>query len=446
MEIGNGIKRFLHGVGKTAAGGFHLLSDAYHFVGKARRYWKIWLVMGIALFYLFVSIAVYMLNPIQSFVDAFASIPKGIEYYITETEALFQFISSGESGIDEDELVGMDLKMIQTVLGKVLEYNREIGENRELAYTKRTYKGRIVRIDDITGEVVVEPNKSDDEGEPGTVEEELEKLDKENKELFGGPLFLLPLIPINGGIFALDGLKTGLDVLPVMEEDEQETPLYTDRLMYEQVDRGKMDKTPFSQDIFEVSWPAVLVMASMYVQTTDREVDFITEEEMEKVMDLFRSTYYYIDDPLYDKQYDSGFDRIEEGNKGYRLFIGNYGDTVEVERKPAIAPIAVVSPVCNSLYEYETLSNGYMRLCKRTFTYTPTRFLAQAKELIPDFDWEEFVEDLRLIPGCALEADFYETFFSGNLDVSETRSEMVCPLIGTMVSGIKDVTQIETGD
>ena len=228
MEIGNGIKRFLHGVGKTAAGGFHLLSDAYHFVGKARRYWKIWLVMGIALFYLFVSIAVYMLNPIQSFVDAFASIPKGIEYYITETEALFQFISSGESGIDEDELVGMDLKMIQTVLGKVLEYNREIGESRELAYTKRTYKGRIVRIDDITGEVVVEPNKSDDEGEPGTVEEELEKLDCDVLEAENGKEAIMRDLTEQPDGIILDIVMPevgGVETLQVIKEINPEIPV-----------------------------------------------------------------------------------------------------------------------------------------------------------------------------------------------------------------------------
>lgn len=329
--------------------------------------------------------------------------------------------------LTEENAFLMDRKTVIRVLRAVAEYNKKMEASRVILYECRKDKAPLEDIDPITGGY---------EGED------------EDREDAGSEMYM--------------EMPVGTPAEPSEEVDEDELPDNWDSVF---LSTKGIDNAPDAtgEDIFYLNWQPVLVLCSMYIQEhtenigsfsevdADGESYYMSNAEIESVIDLIRYDYTYYQDYAQTNTWKLDFDYIYKRPSGYRLEVTETGKGLlkkrTIKRIPAIAPKKISNSYVTYEYVYEKLPNGYRKLKERTYILNGAGFVTACRELMPSFDIDLFVKKLSYLPYTQEKVAFYEEKVvpqtkGGGIEQGITSDPEECPAIGVVVS---NPTKIEDG-
>lgn len=359
------------------------------------RFWKKVLVCVILLFYLICSVVVNQYGTVVSYSEFFADSSNA--QGVSNTSQIFvdagthrQFLENEELLLTEYNSIYMDNKTVERILRAVENYNNEVAASVEIEYEYKKYYGEC-EVDEITGEIISTALSSTNNSDGQTLSEKIS------------------LCRVN-------------------------------------IDN---DSKHFGEDIFYLQWQPVFVMCAMYIQNNieligsyneeseDGNSYYLTENDIANIIDIFTFHYIFYDDYTVRKKASVKYDDILKESSGYRLDISKAEDgSLTVKRIPALAPKKIYNSYLSYEYMYKELNNGYYELTSRVCRFNPQGFISACEALIPDFDTELFIEELRLLPDSEDIAVYYANLVDKGADSYETYSVEECPVIKTRVSTV----------
>lgn len=445
MGFANQLKKGMYGAGNLVKSFLHGSKTLYGFTQKAFRHWKVYLTVFFCGLYLAFAMLSEFMGPVDEVIEYIGHAGRTVVDVVKDTPALFQFVMSAEGQEKAQSMVYITHDQMEYIIGRVNDYNMEMNKEVMIPTTKRVYRGDIESIDYDTGEVVFKEVEEEELEKIPTMDELLEEEMEKDLSIGIGDT-QISFIQIGAAAGAADrgaGFRSllnhlsmlGINIITsedLLEEKKENT--ITDEIIYDTVNRGKMDQNAFGGSIFDADWPVVVALSTMVLTHTEEE---LTDDIIDRLLGLYEGTYLYLDDCIEDDNYDSSFERCDEAGKAYRLEIVPYGDTCEVIKHPAIAPILYANSLYTYQYEYEEV-NGNIQLTKRTCYYSPARFVQDIKRIIPDFEEDYFIEVLLSIPGCQIIAEAYRDFLDGKYNNYEGQLfQLDCNLVGVRISNSK---------
>lgn len=392
-----------------------------------RRHLKRYAFIAFLLFYLFYAVVIQINGATVSFGELFQFSDSYSTQIFNDATAQYQYLTDTGLELTEYNAVFMDNKTVGRILKAVANYNEEVSEVTNITYEYKTYEGKGLSFDEVTGKVDIDIEaeqtapKSTDEEESSNIMTESFSGQSQEQEGSGG-----------------NTVKETISL-----------------------NRMSVDADPdhFGENVFYLRWQPVFVLCAMYVQNNvelmgtyneydeDGESYYLSDSDIERIIDVFAFKYSFYDDCTVDKKHEISFDRILKESSGYKLvtdLVMNELDEstmlLTIKRVPAIAPKHIYNAYLTYDYEYEEQENGYFKLVSRSCRLEPDNLLAACEELIPEFDKELFLEEMSNLPDSRELVEYYASLFEGGAKEYRTFSQEECPAIGMYVSTVTGFT------
>lgn len=236
--------------------------------------------------------------------------------------------------------------------------------------------------------------------------------------------------------------------------------------------------------IFDVGWQEIFVACAMAARDNidnhslksgqvmeDTKLDdldlteyYLTNEQIDAIIKIFSYEFKYYYDPLRDSRKTHHFKSFINLNSAFKLDVSTsiVGDTDEETgithykayrvtwRVPAAAPIEVHNGFVQYTYNYVD------NVCtSRDCVMDPNLLISAMNAYVADFDLDEYIELLSLLPGTDDQVEFYSSFIDQNgvyqPVITSTTDANECSSIGVVYSpgsdegnGLGDGSESET--
>lgn len=225
------------------------------------------------------------------------------------------------------------------------------------------------------------------------------------------------------------------------------------------------------RNVFDVGWQEIFAACAMAARDNvdnhslksgqvmeDEKIDdldlkeyYLTNEQIDGIIKIFSYEFKYYFDPLKDARSTYRFKSFMNLNSAFKLevdtwTIGNTDEETgvthykayrETRRVPAAAPVEVHNGFVKYTYNYVD------NVCVSRDCYTDPNMLVSAmNEYVDDFDLDEYVELLSLLPGTEEQVAYYSSFeeYDGIYQpvFTSTSDENECSSIGVVYSPSTD--------
>ncbi len=438
-----------------------------------------WIVAIIVIFlFLLMSVTEILLGSTVTFTEGVLSFFKEKEY--TEEEMNYILSDAGELAefmkrhrdfeLTEENSFLLDRKTVIRILKAVDAYNDDVVKEYPFSYEYMIEEGPLSPVDPITGESeviqrIVENEVNDVET---STEVTSHTVTASNSDVSMVIRLLerdgatgITVTPVSGSVLKVSYNKT---TVTERETTRIERVTYETRRTFHNQDTYTKrmdidtDMKGVGEDVFYLRWQPILALCNIYILDNYMnigsydEVDedgasyYLSNDEIERIISVFRYEYSYYFDLCDDNTRSYDFDYIFEKSIGYRIAIYENGEglsaTRTVKRIPAIAPKKIENSYLTYEYNYEVLDNGFRRLKERTYTLYPQGFLDACEQLAPSFDGDLFVLLLECMPQAEDLAAYYKNKLlplaeAGQLITETTDDILKCPSIGIIVSEVE---------
>lgn len=342
--------------------------------------------------------------------DAYVSSGSSLTYeeWVNDSSLVYDAITKDGLVLTDSELLYLDVETFKRILEAIKRYENRKKESLLIVYDYKYIAFEAATSEDkelelLSGPVsVAAEDETEDKSEAENASEESEKLP-----------YYIPIEEKRSGTVALE--------------------------------RGDLEYfEQFDLDVVKLRWQPVVALASCVIQSNfknwgsyadtswngaDMENYYLSDEMIEDIIEVFYfKSEYYLDAIEKGQMFYHPEDFFSEGNIAYLYEYTDEGEGPErvIKEKliPAQAPLSFGNSFMSYTYGYEkdtraitvieeiedtesgtvkvSLSSDYKDiyvLKERTFTLIPELFVQKCKELAPRFSKENFLMQLKLLPG-----------------------------------------------
>lgn len=458
--IGRFAKRAMRKMANRIVQGLDETPDS-HFGVRRAPFAGAAVAVGVGLFFIMMVVIIVTRMPLI-LLDGFFDAHTADGVTLDTAGSVLGVLDGTEDVLDGSNSVFFDDETVRRILKVIDERNAALTSEKEISYEYKVSEGHVLTYDPVTGDCTLGPIEVKKK-----VQQPVEKTIFIKVPLTAGDIKAMytdkgleppPRDVISSMYKEIEVTEQVLEEVEVTEVLEPGEAFYTDT---KKLDRSSVDKgTYILDDIFTVRWQTIVTLCAMYIQYNigqdlsalpdeDAGIKYrLTDADIEKIVDIVAYNYYFYDDPTLDDATDFSFDCIQKRVTAYRLetdpdpaVVLNcvYGSGVPltqiaVRRVPSIAPRMIKNSFLTYIYTYDTLDNGYMKLTGRKCKIEPQGFIDACVRIIPDFEFDDFLEMLALLEGTEDQIAYYKSVMEGGEISTETSSVGECPLIGTYVS------------